>query len=402
MSLKTAESVCIGHPDKLCDLICETILSNILFEDPAARVAVEAAAKGRHIYIFGEITTKTRLYLKEWTRKALSKAGYNPRSFHIHLNITRQSADIDYGVTQSHESRTTQDKTAHALLGAGDQGTVYGYATNETKEYLPAPLVIAHNICRRLDEARTKGLITGIRSDGKAQVTIRYDKNNQPAEVTAIVVSVQHLPSKKRAELTRELRSLVIGPALGDIPLAEDAIVLINPAGPFITGGPEADSGLSGRKLAVDTYGGLGPHGGGAFAGKDPSKVDRTAALMARHIARSLVETDSAQEATVAISYAIGKADPVAFTVNTHGTGILDDNILTEICASIFPLRPSAMIEFLDLRRWTHYNQAGTYGYFTTYSIWETYSHLTRALRKEVQDRAHPEFAHLSTHPSGL
>lgn len=306
-------------------------MSNILFEDPAARVAVEAAAKGRHIYILGEITTKARLYLKEWTRKALTQAGYNPRSFRIHLNITRQSADIDHGVTQSYESHTTQDKTAHALLGAGDQGTVYGYATKETKEYLPAPLVIAHKICRRLDEARTKGLITGIRSDGKAQVTLRYDENNRPLEATAIVVSIQHLPSKKRAELTRELRSLVIGPALGDIPLAEDATVLINPAGPFITRGPKADSGLSGRKLAVDT----------------------------------------------------------------HGIGILDDSILSEICASIFPLRPSAMIEFLDLRRWTHYDQAGVYGYFTTYSTWETYSHLTRALRKKVYDRAHPEFAHL-------
>lgn len=193
MTLKTAESVCIGHPDKLCDLICETILSNILLEDPAARIAVEAVAKGRHIYIFGEITAKARLYLKEWTRKALSKASYNPRSFRIHLNITRQSADIDHGVTQSYESRTAQDNTAHALLGAGDQGTVYGYATNETKEYLPAPLVIAHNICRRLDEARTKGLITGIHSDGKAQVTLRYDENNHPLEATAIVVSIQHL-----------------------------------------------------------------------------------------------------------------------------------------------------------------------------------------------------------------
>lgn len=395
MTIKTAESVCIGHPDKLCDLIAETILAHILLYDPAARVAVEAAVKGKHVYVFGEITTSTRLRLKDWTRKALTRAGYDAKRFRIHLNVTKQSADIDHGVTQSYESRTTQDKTAHSLLGAGDQGTVYGYATQETKEYLPAPLVIAHKICRRLDEARTKGLITGIGSDGKAQVTLRYDENNQPIEASAIVVSVQHLPSKKRAELTRELRSLVIGPALGDIPLAKDATVLINPSGPFITGGPKADSGLSGRKLAADTYGGLGPHGGGAFAGKDPSKVDRTAALMARHIARSLVETNSAQEATVAISYAIGKADPVAFTVDTHGTGILDDNILTEICASIFPLRPSAMIEFLDLRRWTHYNQAGTYGYFTTYSTWETYSDLTRALRKEVTGRAHPEFAHL-------
>lgn len=384
MTIKTAESVCIGHPDKLCDLIAETILASILLHDPAARVAIEAAVKGKHVYVFGEITTSTRLRLKDWTRKALLRAGYDAKRFRIHLNVTKQSADIDHGVSLSHEARNNKDTSAHALLGAGDQGTVYGYAVNENQHYLPTPLVIAHEICRRLDEAREKNIITGIKSDGKAQVSVFYNYDGKPVEVTAIVVSIQHTAAKQRTELEREIRSLIINPALGGLTLSNTAKVLINPAGPFIKGGPDADAGLTGRKLAVDTYGGLGPHGGGAFAGKDPSKVDRTAALMARHIARSIVTLGAAEQVTVAISFAIGKADPLAFSIDTHGTGTFDRGVLESICLDVFPLRPSAMIEALELHDFSQYEHGATYGYFSRYSTWESYSNFTDKLREEM------------------
>lgn len=384
MTIKTAEAVCIGHPDKLCDLIAETILDDIVREDPAARVAVEVAAKGRHIYIFGEITTAARLRIRTSVAFALEQAGYQPWRFRIHLNIKKQSPEISHGVTRSLEAREGADD-AYALLGAGDQGTVYGYAVAENEDLLPSPLVIAHEICRRIDQARTDFLIPGIKSDGKAQVSIRYHQNT-PIEVTAVVVSVQHDKTKNLEDLKHELRSFVIEPALGNLPLAPDALVLINPAGTFIKGGPAADAGLTGRKLAVDTYGGLGAHGGGAFAGKDVSKVDRTGALMARRIAKTIIAAELATEATVAISYAIGKADPVAFSVNTHGTAVADDELITAACAEVFPLRPAAMIEYLKLRE-TSFARHATYGYFNSPARWEHQYTDARKLFKAVKER---------------
>lgn len=384
MTIKTAEAVCIGHPDKLCDLIAETILDDITHDDPAARVAVEVTAKGRHIHVFGEITTKARLRIRSSVAFALEQAGYQPWRFRTHLNIKKQSPEIASGVTTSLEARAGDDDDAFVLLGAGDQGTVYGYATSENDDMLPTPLVIAHEICRRIDQARTDHLITGLKPDGKAQVSIRYQQD-EPVEATAIVVSVQHDKNKDLEVLERELRSLVIEPALGNIPLAPDALVLINPAGTFIKGGPAADAGLTGRKLAVDTYGGLGAHGGGAFAGKDVSKVDRTAALMARRIAKTIIAAELATEATVAISYAIGKADPVAFSVNTHGTAVADDALITSACEQLFPLRPAAMIDFLHLRG-TRFARFATYGYFELPARWEHQYSNARDLFKAVKN----------------
>lgn len=384
MTIKTAEAVCIGHPDKLCDLIAETILDDITHDDSTARVAVEVTAKGRHIHVFGEITTKARLRIRSSVAFALEQAGYQPWRFRTHLNIKKQSPEIASGVTTSLEARAGDDY-AFVLLGAGDQGTVYGYATAENDDMLPTPLVIAHEICRRIDQARTDHLIAGLRPDGKAQVSIRYQQD-EPVEATAIVVSVQHDKSKDLEILEQELRSLVIEPALGNIPLAPDALVLINPAGTFIKGGPAADAGLTGRKLAVDTYGGLGAHGGGAFAGKDVSKVDRTGALMARRIAKTIIAAELATESTVAISYAIGKADPVAFSVNTHGTAVADDELITRACEQLFPLRPAAMIDFLHLRG-TRFARFATYGYFELPARWEHQYSNARDLFKAVKER---------------
>ncbi|AWG03413.1 methionine adenosyltransferase [Trueperella pyogenes] len=383
MTIKTAEAVCIGHPDKLCDLIAETILDDITHDDPTARVAVEVTAKGRHIHVFGEITTKARLRIRSSVAFALEQAGYQPWRFRTHLNVKKQSPEIASGVTTSLEARAGDDD-AFVLLGAGDQGTVYGYATAENDDMLPTPLVVAHEICRRIDQARTDHLIAGLKPDGKAQVSIRYN-GDVPVEATAIVVSVQHDKNKDLEELERELRSLVIEPALGNTPLAPNALVLINPAGTFIKGGPAADAGLTGRKLAVDTYGGLGAHGGGAFAGKDVSKVDRTAALMARRIAKTIIAAELATEATVAISYAIGKADPVAFSVNTHGTTVADDDLITRACEQLFPLRPAAMIDFLHLRG-TRFARFATYGYFEQPARWEHQYSNARDLFKAVKN----------------
>ena len=387
MSVKTAEAVYIGHPDKLCDLIAETILDDVTRDDPAARVAVEVAIKGRHVYVFGEITTVSRLSVRASVVFALQKAGYAAWRFFIHLNLSKQSPEIASGVNQSVEARDGED-TAFALLGAGDQGTVYGYANSENSKMLPTPLVIAHKICKALDEARKTHLIAGRKPDGKAQVSVRYDDTtNTPVEVSAVVVSVQHESRKNLDTLRQEVLSFIVKPALGDLPLAADAVVLINPAGSFVKGGPAADAGLTGRKLAVDTYGGLGAHGGGAFAGKEMSKVDRTGALMARRIAKTIIDAGAASEVTVAISYAIGKADPVAFNINTHGTGTIPDTALTEICRGVFVLRPAAMIETLHLRV-INFADYTTYGYFYFPVPWENQYAASNKLRKQVKEYA--------------
>lgn len=317
--VRTAEATCFGHPDKLCDLIADRVLDDILWEDKCARVAIEVLAAGRVITVAGEITSTCRPTIRESVRAALVKAGYEPMLFRIRVRVRRQSPDISAGVTTSLEARSG-DESAFVLQGAGDQGTVYGFATSETKEMLPLPLVLAHDICRRLDQARKNGLIKGIKPDGKAQVSVTYDSGGRPVEVCAVVVSVHHDEGKDLEELAREVKALIIAPVCQPHrSIAVDARILVNPSGKFTIGGPTADTGLTGRKLAVDTYGGLTAHGGGAFSGKDASKVDRSAAYMARLIAKTIVAADLADEATVAISYAIGKADPVAFSVDTGG-----------------------------------------------------------------------------------
>lgn len=388
MSVRTAESVCIGHPDKLCDLIADQVLDDILWDDPAARVAVEVMASGRRIIVTGEITSSVRLRVRQSVRRGLVRAGYSPWRFLIYVWIRRQSADIDAGVNTSLELRQG-NSAADVRQGAGDQGTVYGYATNETSQRLPLPLVLAHDICRRLDTARTQGAITGIHSDGKAQVSVVYDEIGIPVGVDTVVVSVQHDENKSLEVLEREINELVVVPAVAAyLPGCLPATLLVNPSRRFVTGGPTADTGLTGRKLMVDTYGGLGAHGGGAFSGKDPSKVDRTGAYMARLIAKSIVDAGLAEECQVSISYAIGKADPVAFQVDTFGSGQHPDWLLTAAARSVFPLRPTAMIEALGLRG-PVYARLATYGHMgRTGRPWENTEPYIESLMEEVRVRA--------------
>ena len=394
MTVRTAESVCIGHPDKLCDLIADTILDDILAVDAKARVAVEVMATSRRIIVTGEITTSTKPRLRASTRTALRRAGHNPNRFAVFVWVRSQSPDIAAGVTTSLVARTG-NTASDAVQGAGDQGTVYGYATNETPERLPLPLVLAHNICRRIDTARTQGTITGIHSDGKAQVSVIYDEIGTPVGIDTVVVSVQHDEHKPLDALEREIRTLVVAPAIDEhLPGAEPTHILVNPSGRFVTGGPTADTGLTGRKLMVDTYGGIGPHGGGAFSGKDPSKVDRTGAYMARLVAKTIVDAELAEECHVAISYAIGKADPVAFHVDTFGSGQHPDWLLTDAARAVFPLRPAAMIDALKLRA-PVYAGLATYGHMGRAGRpWEHTDLFVKQLLEEVKDRADQAATH--------
>ena len=388
-TVHTAESVCAGHPDKLADQIADQILDDILWEDKAARVAVEVMAAGRRIIVTGEIATNYRPRIRESVRTALARAGYSPLGFLIYVWTRRQSGDISAGVTISLEARGG-DSSAFALQGAGDQGTVYGYATSETPERLPLPLVLAHRICGRLDTARVDGTIVGIKPDGKAQVSVRYDDTGTPIAVEAVVVSVQHEAGKDLAVLEREVRSLIVAPACQPyLPVDSNTEVLVNPSGRFVPGGPRADTGLTGRKLMVDTYGGLALHGGGAFSGKDPSKVDRSPAYMARLIAKTVVDAGLATECQVAISYAIGKADPVAFSVDTLGTGEYADLILTKAARDVFVLRPAGIIDALALRI-PRYRDLAVYGHMgRDWPRWEQTWRFERDLRKAVETHAH-------------
>lgn len=391
---KTAEAVCVGHPDKLCDLISDTILDDILYEDPAARVAVEVMASGHRIIVTGEITSKVRPRIRESVRYALVKAGYVPWRFVTFVWVRRQSPDINAGVSKSLEARFG-DTSEFALQGAGDQGTVYGYATAETPERLPLPLVLSHEICARLDKARKDGTITGIKSDGKAQVTVRYDAAGRPVAVETVVVSIQHKAAKDLDELAAEVKTLIVAPSCKPyLPISADTEILVNPSGLFTVGGPKADTGLTGRKLMVDTYGGLAPHGGGAFSGKDASKVDRSGAYMARLIAKTIVDARLALECQVAISYAIGKAAPVAFSVDTLGTGQYTDEILAKAAAEVFPLRPGGIIDALNLRK-PGFTRYSTYGHFGYPGLrWEnSFAHVD-ALKKAVTTHAHEANAH--------
>ncbi|MDP9832661.1 methionine adenosyltransferase [Trueperella abortisuis] len=392
--VRTAESVCIGHPDKLCDLIADTILDDILAVDPKARLAVEVMATGRRIIVTGEITTTAKPRLRASARSALRRAGYDPNRFVVYVWVRRQSPDIAAGVTTSLEARTG-NSASDAVQGAGDQGTVYGYATNETPERLPLPLVLAHDICRRLDTARTQSTITGIHSDGKAQVSVIYDEIGNPVGVSTVVVSVQHDENKNLNELEYEINELVVAPAIEEhLPGAEPTHILVNPSGRFVTGGPAADTGLTGRKLMVDTYGGLAGHGGGAFSGKDPSKVDRTGAYMARLIAKTIVDAGLAEECHVSISYAIGKADPVVFYVDTFGSGQHPDWLLTDTARVVFPLRPAAMIDALGLRAPVFAGLA-TYGHMgRTGHPWEHTDLFVNQLLEEVRARADQAATH--------
>lgn len=387
ITYKTAESVCMGHPDKLCDLIADSILDACLRKDKSSRVACETMATKGKIIVAGEITCDGRVDIRWEVREALRKAGYNPWKFTVFVFVHKQSADISAGVTTALEARNGSEER-YASMGAGDQGTVYGYATDETREMLPLPLVLAHRICKRVDECRRDKIIKGILPDGKAQVTVEYE-DGKPKRVKTIVVSVQHEVSKTQEQLYSDIKQNVLWQCFEDVPFDDETEILVNPSGRFVEGGPAADTGLTGRKLMVDTYGGLALHGGGAFSGKDPTKVDRSGAYMARYIAKNIVWSGLAKECGVALSYAIGKADPVAVDIDAFNTSALANEQLREIVQSVFNLRPAAIIEKLHLRN-AIYEDTATYGHFNSCLFpWEdTSMALFEHLRKAAEEYA--------------
>lgn len=378
---KTAESVCKGHPDKLCDIIADSILDECLMLDKSSRVACEVMATGHKIIVAGEITCSKYVNIRNVVRKVLCSVGYNPYAYLIYVYVHKQSPDIRDGVDIALENRNADPSKWYGDLGAGDQGTVYGYATDECSEMIPLPLMYAHKICEKLDTVMHDGIIKGIGPDGKAQVTIEYE-DDVPKRISSIIVSVQHKKNIQLKDLRDAVISKVLWPVFEKFPFDENTDILINPSGRFVKGGPAADTGLTGRKIIVDTYGGHAAHGGGAFSGKDPTKVDRSGAYMARAIARNIVECGFAKRCQVAISYAIGKADPVAVEIDTFGTSIAPEETLRKAVLDVYNLRPAAIIENLQLRR-PLYSDTACYGHFGRLAKWEYYSK-REELRKAV------------------
>mgnify|MGYP000908143097 CR=1 FL=1 len=383
--LLTSESVCMGHPDKLCDLIADSILDACLRKDMASRVAAEVLATKGKIIVAGEITCSEKVEIPFVVRNVLREVGYNPKLYKVSVFVHQQSKDIAAGVNRALEARTGV-YDPYSSIGAGDQGTMYGYATSETMEKLPLPLVLSHRIVKRIDQCRKGKLIKGILPDGKAQVTVEYE-GERPVRVKAIVVSVQHIDSKTQEQLREDIITKVLWPCFEDFPIDEDTEILINPSGRFVEGGPSADTGLTGRKVMVDTYGGLASHGGGALSGKDPTKVDRSGAYMARYIAKNIVSSGLAGRCEVALSYAIGKANPVAVNVHSFGTSTLTDESLSKIVLKLFDLRPAAIVEKLELYR-AIYADTAVYGHFNSCLFpWEEVD-MYYELRKAAEDHA--------------
>lgn len=388
ISYKTSESVCAGHPDKLCDIIADSILEACLRKDKASRVACEVMATKGKIIVAGEITCSEKIDIRYIVRNVLKDVGYNSLKFLIYVYVHNQSADIAAGVDSALETRNGVNEQ-YGSVGAGDQGTMYGYATKETREMLPLPLVLSHRIVKRLDDCRKGKLIKGILPDGKAQVTVEY-KDDTPVRVKTIVVSVQHDKDKSQVQLRTDILNNVLWQCFEDFPFDNETEILINPSGKFILGGPDADTGLTGRKIMVDTYGGLASHGGGALCGKDPTKVDRSGAYMARHIAKHIVWCGYAKKCEVSISYAIGKANPVAFSINTLGTSTVSDEILAIAAQEVFNLRPAAIIEKLRLRN-VIYSDTAVYGHFNSCLFpWEDVNKFSE-FRKAVEKYADRE-----------
>ena len=371
--LYTAESVTEGHPDKVCDRISDSILDAILSEDPAARVAVETVATTGLVHVIGEITTTAYVEIPQVVRRVLldigydsSETGFDGRTCGISVSIGSQSPDIAQGVKTSTQARgrDAEKVDPRDAQGAGDQGMMFGYASAETPDLMPAPIWLAHRLARRLTQVRKEGVLTGLYPDGKAQVTLGY-VDGKPVRVDTVVISTQHAPDWDQEELEAALIEHVVAPVLEDANLGLDTDgmrLLMNPSGRFVLGGPAADAGLTGRKLVVDTYGAAVPHGGGAFSGKDPSKVDRSAAYAARWVAKNVVAAGLASRCQVQLAYAIGSSEPVAVTIDTFGTGVLPDAEIARAVDHVFDLRPLGIIEDLDLVR-VQYEDLAAYGH---------------------------------------
>ena len=370
LRLFTSESVTEGHPDKICDQISDSILDALLAEDPRARVAVETLVTTGLVHVAGEVTTTGYVDIPGIVRKRITDIGYDSsdvwfdgRSCGVEVSIGGQSPDIAQGVDSAFESREESSGDADDAQGAGDQGIMFGYATTETPELMPIPIWLAHRMAERLAEVRKSGLVDYLRPDGKTQVTIGYE-GAVPRSVETVVLSTQHSPAISTADLRVEMQRLVIDPVLARAGLDSSAArVLINPTGVFHIGGPQGDAGLTGRKIIVDTYGGAARHGGGAFSGKDPSKVDRSAAYAMRWVAKNAVAAGLADRLEVQVAYAIGKAAPVGLYVETFGTGHIDDETIIDAIREVFDLRPASIIRELDLLR-PIYAQTATYGHF--------------------------------------
>ena len=387
--LFTSESVTEGHPDKICDAISDTILDALLEKDPKARVAVETLVTTGQVHIVGEVRTTGYVEIPQLVRKTLtdigftsSDVGFDGHTCGVNVAIGEQSQEIGAGVDTSTEARDRSDDydEENDTAGAGDQGLMFGYATNETDEFMPLPIALAHRLSRRLTEVRKQGIVDHLRPDGKTQVTFAYTDDNQPSHLDTVVISTQHDPEVSQEWLMEQLREHVVEWVIKDAKLehfyGEDTTLLVNPSGSFILGGPMGDAGLTGRKIIVDTYGGMARHGGGAFSGKDPSKVDRSAAYAMRWVAKNIVAADLADKAEVQVAYAIGRAKPVGLYVETFGTAKhgLDDATIQAAVNKVFDLRPAAIIRDLDLLR-PIYRQTAAYGHFGRTDIelpWES------------------------------
>ena len=393
LRLFTSESVTEGHPDKICDQISDAILDGIIAQDPAANVAVETMVTTGQVHVAGEVTTSSYVEIPSIVRETILGIGYDSstRGFDgefcgVSVSIGEQSPDINAGVYESLEVRQGIAADEYDRQGAGDQGIMFGYASNETNVLMPAPIWLAHRLSERLTKVRKDGLLTELRPDGKTQVTLGYDSNNVPVSVDTVVVSSQHTASYDLADLRADIEKHVIAPVLGSVELdSSNAKFIVNPAGRFVQGGPVGDAGLTGRKIIVDTYGGSARHGGGAFSGKDPSKVDRSAAYAMRWVAKNIVGAGLADRAEVQVAYAIGQAASVGLYVETFGTEKVDPIKIEKAVREVFDLRPLAIINELDLRR-PIYKKTAAHGHFGRTEPEFTWERLNRvdALRSAV------------------
>ena len=367
----TSESVTEGHPDKMCDRISDAILDALLEKDPMSRVACETACTTGLVLVMGEITTSAYVDIQRIVRETVREIGYDRAKYGFDCDtcgvitaIDEQSPDIAMGVDKCLEAKENgMSEDELDSIGAGDQGMMFGYATDETPELMPYPITLAHKLTRRLAEVRKDGTLKYLRPDGKSQVTVEYDEAGKPARVETVVVSAQHNESVSHEEIERDIKKYVIEAVIPSDMMDEDTKIFVNPTGRFVVGGPQGDSGLTGRKIIVDTYGGMARHGGGAFSGKDPTKVDRTAAYAARYAAKNIVAAGLAKRCEIQLSYAIGVAQPTSVMVDTFGTGKVSEAELTKAVREVFDLRPAGMIKMLDLRR-PIYKQTAAYGHF--------------------------------------
>ncbi len=367
--LFTSESVTEGHPDKMCDQISDAVLDNILAQDPHARVACETATTTGMVLVMGEITTTAKVDIPSIVRSTVDRIGYNNPAYGFDANsctvlttLDKQSPDIAMGVDNSFEYKENNVDTAD-LIGAGDQGMMFGYACDETEEYMPAPIALAHHLTLAMAKERKSGALPWMRPDGKSQVTVEYDENGNVSWCPTIVISTQHDPDIAIKDLREAIVEQIIRPTLPKELIRPETRFFVNPTGRFVVGGPVGDSGLTGRKIIVDTYGGAAAHGGGAFSGKDPTKVDRSAAYMARHVAKNIVAAGLAKKCQIELAYAIGVARPVSVLIDTYGTGVISDDKLAGIVDEVFDLRPASIIDYLNLRR-PIYEQTAAYGHF--------------------------------------